>query len=345
VSRAVGVVAVVVVGALLILAVPFLWLATEAPARPVCGFIDGGIIVTVPDSYIPDGRLTAEQSFYASVVVSEVVRRGLSVRAAEIAMATVITETKLSNPTEEESDGDSAGLFQQLPTSYATINRRDPVQATNAFLDDLLEIPDWETRPPGEVAQAVQRSAFPDRYADHLASAAGIVTALWSKAGTLPACARGEVLAGNYTLPVAKEIFAANPDYLTKPHHSYPAADIPLTAGTPVYAVVGGRVIASPVGGDCGDGVGIQGDDGVEYIYCHGEVAIAPVGAHVTVGELIMRSGWSGHVEPPGPAGAHLHLQLRVPGIGLVCPQPALVAWSQGQAVNPFTLPASGCTN
>jgi hypothetical protein len=345
-TRALGVAAIVVVGALMVLAIPFLWLATEAPARPICGFIDGGLITLgVPDpSFAPSGQLDANQSFYASVIVSEVVRRGLSARAAEIAVATAITESGLTNPDQEQSDLDSSGLFQQRAISYPTIDPMDPVAATNAFLDRLVAVPGWDQRPPGEVAQEVQASAYPERYAQHDLAVATIVGLLWDKAGTLPACAGGAVLAGNYTLPVAKAFFDAHLDWFTKPHHDHAAADIPIPAGTGVFAAVGGRVISSPVGGDCGQGVGILGDDGVTYIYCHGTAPTVPVGVHVAVGEMIMVSGWSGHVDPPTPAGAHLHFQMDVPGIGLVCPQQALVAWANGQAVDPRLLPTSGCT-
>jgi murein DD-endopeptidase MepM/ murein hydrolase activator NlpD len=347
VKRSLSALAVLVSGALLVLFVPLLWLASEAPARPVCGFIDGGLIVTAPDPQLAaDGRLTAEQSFFASVIVSEVVRRQLPPDAAVIALATAITETGLKNSTAAESDLDSSGLFQQRPLSYPNINPLDPVQATDAFLDQLQAVPDWQHHPIWWVAAEIQRpaEAFRQRYDGHVAAALGIVQALWDKAGTLPSCGRGAVLAGNYTLPVPKELFDAHPDWLTAPHHTYPAADIPVPAGTQVFAVSGGRVIASPAGGDCGQGVIIAGDDGVIYTYCHGTVAIPPEGTQVAVGELVMISGWTGHVEPAGPAGAHLHLQMRLGADGpLVCPQPALAAWSRGEAVDPLTLPTGGC--
>jgi cell wall-associated NlpC family hydrolase len=41
----------------------------------------------------------------------------------------------------------------------------DPVWSTTAFLDHLLAVPGWRSMPPGAAAQAVQRSAFPDAYA------------------------------------------------------------------------------------------------------------------------------------------------------------------------------------
>ncbi len=41
---------------------------------------------------------------------------------------------------------------------------QDPVYATGKFLDGLVEVPGWETGRLTEVAQAVQRSGFPEAY-------------------------------------------------------------------------------------------------------------------------------------------------------------------------------------
>src|SRR5699024_4942912 len=43
----------------------------------------------------------------------------------------------------------------------------DPVYATNAFLDGLVAVPGYLDLPVTEAAQRVQRSGFPDAYADH----------------------------------------------------------------------------------------------------------------------------------------------------------------------------------
>jgi murein DD-endopeptidase MepM/ murein hydrolase activator NlpD len=145
---------------------------------------------------------------------------------------------------------------------------------------------------------------------------------------------------------VALGIYQKYPNWFAAPHHDYPALDIPVPEGTPVYAVTGGRVTASPVGGACGNGVSIAGDDGVEYTYCHGAAALAPPGGRVEVGDLIMVSGFTGAVDPPGPGGAHLHLQMRIGGPNgpLLCPQRAMQEWAQGNPVSSVELPASGCT-
>jgi murein DD-endopeptidase MepM/ murein hydrolase activator NlpD len=345
----VGIGAAVVVGAVALLLIPMLWLASEAPARPICGFVDGGLIVTTPDpSLAADGHLSAEQSFFASVIVSEAARRKLPAQAAVIAVATAITESGLRNPDQAASDLDSSGLFQQRAISYPDIDHRDPVQAANAFLDRLVAVPGWETMELWLAAATVQRPREDLRtvYAKHAEAAAGIVQALWEKADELAPCGRGAVLAGSYTLPVAKHFFETNPEWFTKPHHDYAAADIPVPAATEVYAVTGGTVISSPAGGSCGNGVIVDGDDGVRYTYCHGTTAIAPRGVHVSVGELIMTVGWTGSVQPPGPAGAHLHLQMQLGSDGpYVCPQQALVGWAQGVAYDPASLPQTGCSN
>lgn len=64
-------------------------------------------------------------------------------------------------------DRDSLGVFQQRPSAgWGTPEQiLDPVYATNAFLDQA--IPNDQNNPgftAGELAQSVQRSAFPDRY-------------------------------------------------------------------------------------------------------------------------------------------------------------------------------------
>ena len=149
-----------------------------------------------------------------------------------------------------------------------------------------------------------------------------------------------------YALPVAQTWWVQHPDWFTKPHHDYPAADIPVPAGTPVMAATAGVVTVSDTGGDCGHGVIIAGDDGATYTYCHGSSDLVTAGQRVATGQLIMLSGWSGNVEPAGPAGAHLHFQITIPNVaGTVCPQSALVAWADSATIDVHALPSKGCTD
>ncbi len=54
----------------------------------------------------------------------------------------------------------------------------DPTYATNAFYDELEEVDGYESMEITVAAQAVQRSAFPDAYADHEDDARVIASAL-----------------------------------------------------------------------------------------------------------------------------------------------------------------------
>jgi FG-GAP-like repeat len=127
------------------------------------------------------GFMNAYRVSCARMVVNAVRDRGLASRAADIAIATVIVETSLQNIS-EEVDHDSLGLFQQRASWGSATNRLNPEWATNAFLDKMVsKYPNnsWQSAPIGEVAQAVQVSAFPDRYQVEAGDAQKIVDALW----------------------------------------------------------------------------------------------------------------------------------------------------------------------
>jgi hypothetical protein len=108
-----------------------------------------------------------EQTANAATITTVAVRRHLPARAATIALATAIQESKLRNVT--YGDKDSIGLFQQR-TSQGWGSRAqilDPVHASNAFYDALVKIDGYQSMPITQVAQKVQRSAYPAAYAQH----------------------------------------------------------------------------------------------------------------------------------------------------------------------------------
>ena len=111
--------------------------------------------------------LTTEQAENASVIAAVAERRGLPARAISIAIATAYQESKLENL--RRGDRDSLGLFQQRPSQGWGTREQilDPQYAAGAFYDALVKVDGYRDMPITEAAQRVQRSAFPDAYADH----------------------------------------------------------------------------------------------------------------------------------------------------------------------------------
>ncbi|XVX21241.1 hypothetical protein ACQP1U_05035 [Actinomycetota bacterium] len=108
-----------------------------------------------------------EQISNAATIVGIAAKRGLPARAATIAIATAIQESKLRNIT--YGDRDSIGLFQQRPSQGWGTREQilDPEYAAGAFYDALVKIDGYESMEITKVAQAVQKSAYPEAYADH----------------------------------------------------------------------------------------------------------------------------------------------------------------------------------
>ena len=117
--------------------------------------------------------MTAEQTRNA-ITIAQVARDlKISRYGLQIAIATAIQESKLVNLT--GGDRDSGGLFQQRPStgwgSRAEIT--NPVLAARAFFGQaqhtgnpgLLDVPGWQNMALTQAAQAVQRSGYPDAYA------------------------------------------------------------------------------------------------------------------------------------------------------------------------------------
>src|SRR5450631_3069217 len=108
-----------------------------------------------------------EQTANAATITAIALRRGLPARAATIANATAIVESKLRNIT--YGDRDSLGLFQQRPSQGWGTQAQilDPVYATNKFYDALVKVDGYQSMAITKVAQEVQHSGFPQAYADH----------------------------------------------------------------------------------------------------------------------------------------------------------------------------------
>ncbi|PYI37749.1 hypothetical protein CVS30_13900 [Arthrobacter psychrolactophilus] len=144
--------------------------------------IGGGIwvVTTVKNAFAPGLSLgctasVADQQYFlaldqtenAALISSIAIQRGMPARAATIALATGMQESRLRNI--DYGDLDSVGLFQQRPSQdWGTVEEiMDPVYSTNAFYDVLSKVPDYINMPINDAAQIVQRSGFPYAYAQH----------------------------------------------------------------------------------------------------------------------------------------------------------------------------------
>ncbi|WP_141014048.1 hypothetical protein [Nocardioides sambongensis] len=155
----------------------------------VAGIGIGVLTATDKLGFGPDGDCTAtvdghtveisgEQAENATLIAAIGADRGLPARAVSIALATAYQESKLENI--EHGDRDSLGLFQQRPSQGWGTEEQilDPVYSTNAFYDALEKVDGYEDMEITVAAQEVQRSAFPNAYADHEADARALASAL-----------------------------------------------------------------------------------------------------------------------------------------------------------------------
>lgn len=120
--------------------------------------------------------LDAEQIANARTIIDVGRSRGVSDRGIAVALATAMVESWLRNL--DWGDRDSLGVFQQRPSmGWGTADEiADTARAAAAFFGGasdpngtrtrgLLDIAGWESMEFGAAAQAVQVSAYPERYA------------------------------------------------------------------------------------------------------------------------------------------------------------------------------------
>ncbi|SCE85925.1 hypothetical protein GA0070618_4749 [Micromonospora echinospora] len=138
---------------------------------------------------VPAGQstvpLSGEQKDNAKAIIEATKKAGMDERAAVVAIATSLQESKLENLGHlgDRNDHDSQGLFQQRPSSgWGTVEQiTDPEYSTTAFLKGLKQVDGWKDMPLTQAAQTVQVSAYPDHYAQWEKQAADLVAELWNK--------------------------------------------------------------------------------------------------------------------------------------------------------------------
>ncbi len=123
-------------------------------------------------------QLSADQRGIAAQIIKVGKDRQLPPLAWQVAIQAGMQESSLTNVTHGDAAGpDSRGIFQMRFTmGWGTeAQLEDPNYSINKFYDVLTKIPNWQELRPGDAAQAVERSAFPDAYDKWEAMAASLI--------------------------------------------------------------------------------------------------------------------------------------------------------------------------
>lgn len=142
--------------------------------------------ITTPsgDTYIgPSGDFDAEQLANAAAIMTAGQEVGATDRDIQIALMVGLVESNLHNV--DHGDRDSIGVFQQRDAWGSTEDRMNVAKSAEMFFlggqagqQGLLDIPDREKRDMGDLAQDVQVSAFPTRYAERTREAEAVIGAV-----------------------------------------------------------------------------------------------------------------------------------------------------------------------
>lgn len=260
------------------------------------------------------------------------------------------------------SDHDSLGLFQMRPQSgWGTVAElMDTTYQARAFYGGpdgpnypsprgLLDIPGWQQMDKGEAAQAVEVSAYPDRYQNYEPVARTILDTL-----TRPGGGNGSGVPGDTNIPETSRLvfplptgsyvhtssFGPRIDPITGEARLHAGTDWAAPDGTPIFALADGLVTyAGMVDGYSGQ-ITIEHTIGGEkvatkYIHMWAHGIHVTTGDRVTAGQHIGDVGSSGH-----STGPHLHFEVH-PG-GANAPAVDAEPWLAEHGVEGIDAPIGG---
>jgi murein DD-endopeptidase MepM/ murein hydrolase activator NlpD len=257
-------------------------------------------------------------------------------------------------------DHDSLGLFQMRPsTGWGSLAQlMDPTYQARAFFGGpngpnhgsprgLLDIPGWQTMPKGAAAQAVEVSAYPDRYATWEPVAARILTTLTRPGhntgdGTgVPGSAVPETGRVAFPLPAGAWVrtsgFGMRRHPVTGVYKLHTGVDYAAPAGTRIMAVADGRVVFAGPATRYGNLIlithTVAGSTATSG-YAHMEAG----GVHVSVNDTVTAGQHIGDVGSSGySTGPHLHFEIRPGGAQAapVDPEPWLASHGAGTLDDP----------
>ena len=180
-GRAVVVVVVLVVAAAAGVAVKALWDSAKSSfSSPHCTI--GGYQIETDQASVAASMVAAVASY----------RPRLPDRAAVLALAAALQESKLRNLPPGAGDRDSVGVLQQRPSQGwgggDPARLQDVWAATTEFLDHLVKVDGWQQMSVADAVQKVQISADGSAYAQHEDEAAALAPALLGRTPAGVAC-------------------------------------------------------------------------------------------------------------------------------------------------------------
>lgn len=308
----------------------------------------GGLVVgAIPDTLTAttgEGHqvtLDRTQLTHAATIITAGARvDGVGRDGVVIALMAALTESRLrmlANTTAypessdypndgDGSDNDSLGLFQMRPTAgWGTVAElmSSGYQAAAFFggptgpnypsPPGLLDIPGWQDMDPGEAAQAVEVSAYPDRYRAYQPVAETILATLTTSEAPTPE-------SGSVVFPLPTGTWIKTSDFGPRIHpitgevSFHTGTDFAAPDATPILAVADGRVVSTDTTPVYGGLIIIEHTiDGqpVATAYAH----IWPDDIRVSPGQLVAAGQHVGDVGSAGQStGPHLHLEVRPGG-------------------------------
>lgn len=258
-------------------------------------------------------------------------------------------------------DHDSLGLFQMRPsTGWGRVSElMDPIYQARAFFGGptgpnrgsprgLLDLPGWKMMSKGAAAQAVEVSAFPDRYANWQPVATRIIAA-FTDAGSADG---GEAESSRVVFPLPRGSWMRTSGFgmrrhpITGVHKLHTGADYAAPAGTAILAAADGRVVFAGAAAGYGNLILIEhtvggGRVATGYAHMYADGIHMRVGDHVTAGKRIADVGVAGY-----STGAHLHFEVRLGGADAAPsdPEPWLAAGGASELETNPTETGARCT-
>lgn len=315
--------------------------AANTPTSPVaCTTVDvevGELPPGVLEKLSGDERQRQQQINHAATIIAVGKAQEVPARGWVVALATAMQESRLLNlasqkmPGSEQypndgvaaGDHDSVGTFQQRPPWWSNdlakgMNAEYQARQFYGGADDtptipgLLDITGWEQLPVTVAAQRVQRSAFPDAYAQWEAMATGLVQALEGvDPGTCAAA--GSVTAGQWTWPLAPSTISSPYGMRLHPTLGYwklhDGTDFGAVCGTPFVAAAAGTVTSTAMLAGYGGTTVIDHGGNVETWYAHQATFAVQQGQQVQAGDVVGYVGSTGY-----STGCHLHWMVKVDG-------------------------------